>query len=207
MRPREFSADQCPGERLRDGGPLLEAWNGLRALLVPYFPESLFRYRIVQPRMSPQRWQEISAVAPMIGMSWAGWTPGTDRGGRQFRGDASFPIFLLVKTVRPDDLILGTDKMPGAMGVAAIATHALNGKKVTGGTVRVRSVSNLESCDWINDRTAIVTMNVVVENLAFNERYLTADMPTLTRLEGTWAFTPGDGVVEDVVFDTESRSS
>ncbi|WP_459987479.1 hypothetical protein [Komagataeibacter kakiaceti] len=37
MTAREFSADQCPSARLRNGGPLLEAWNGLRALLVPYF--------------------------------------------------------------------------------------------------------------------------------------------------------------------------
>jgi hypothetical protein len=191
-----FPEDQYPEPCLRNGGPLLDAFNGVRSLLLPAFPENRFKYRIVQPRMSPQRWQELANVAPMIGMSIAGWNPSRDC-GQHYRGDVSIALFLLVRQAAPEDLLLGTDTMPGLLGVMNVAIQYLHGKRIPGlGAVQVRSASNLEACEWINERTAIATLNVVVENVGYNPARLTADMADFTTIQGTWQF--GDASTEDI---------
>nr|WP_298797523.1 hypothetical protein [uncultured Acetobacter sp.] len=187
MTTRKFPDNQYPPQNLAAGGPLAEAFGGLRELLLQSFPENKFKYRIVQPRMSVAAWQEVAQAAPMIGMSWSSWNPSADQ-GNHYRGDAVFALFLLVKQTAPKDLLTGTQTMPGVMGMANVAVQCLHGKRIGGGTVAVRSVSNLEACGWINDRTAIVTMSVAVKNLGYRPDLLTAAMTEFQSVTGGWSF-------------------
>ncbi|MCP9320107.1 hypothetical protein KBX73_10055 [Acetobacter persici] len=184
---QRFPDNQYAPQNLAAGGPLTTAFDGLKGLLLQCFPESKFKYRIVQPRMSIATWRQIAQAAPMIGMSWSSWHPSADQ-GVHFRGDAVFALFLLVKQSAPEDLLKGTQTMPGAMGMGNVATQCLHGKKLAGGTVAVRSVSNLEACGWIDDRVAIVTMSVAVKNLGYSPDQLTAEMTDFQSVNGGWSF-------------------
>lgn len=174
---------------LRDGGPLLAAFEGVRALLEPVFPTSLFRYEHVQPRMSPARWAEIARVAPTIGMSLADWNSNT-LSGTDYRGDVSIPVFLVVRQDKPEFLLKGT-KTPGVMGMMAVAIFALDSQRIEGvGQVSVKRASNLEAANWIDDRTAIATLNVVVKNVGYSKELARAQLADLSNVDGTWDFAP-----------------
>ncbi|MDE7547211.1 hypothetical protein PY793_04325 [Acetobacter fabarum] len=174
---------------LRDGGPLLAAFEGVRALLEPVFPTSLFRYEHVQPRMSAARWAEIARVAPTIGMSLADWNSNT-LSGTDYRGDVSIPVFLVVRQDKPEFLLKGT-KNPGVMGMMAAAIFALDSQRIEGvGQVSVKRASNLEAANWIDDRTAIATLNVVVKNVGYSKELARAQLADLSGVDGTWDFAP-----------------
>ncbi|MFT9215749.1 MAG: hypothetical protein ABF513_05770 [Acetobacter malorum] len=174
---------------LRDGGPLLSAFEGVRALLEPVFPTSLFRYEYVQPRMSAARWAEIARVTPTIGMSLADWNSNT-LSGTEYRGDVSIPVFLVVRQDKPEFLLKGT-KTPGVMGMMAAAIFALDSQRIEGvGQVFVRRASNLEAANWIDDRTAIATLNVVVKNVGYSKELARAQLADLSDVDGTWDFAP-----------------
>ena len=174
---------------LRDGGPLLAAFEGVRALLEPVFPTSLFRYEHVQPRMSAARWSEIARVAPTIGMSLADWNSNT-LSGTEYRGDVSIPVFLVVRQDKPEFLLKGLTT-PGVMGMMAAAIFALHGRRIEGvGQAVVKHASNLEAANWIDDRTAIATMNVVVRNVGYNPDQMTQQLENFKDMDGIWNFEP-----------------
>lgn len=175
---------------LRDGGPILAAYEAVRDLLEQVFPSSLFRYHSVQPRMSPQRWAQIAQVAPAIGMSVADWNASA-LSGTAYRGDVSIPVFLIVRQEKPEDLLKGGPKTPGVMGMMAAAIFALDSKRIAGvGQIAVRRASNLEAANWIDDRTAIATLNVVVKNVGYSQTELSAALQGLNEMDGTWDFAP-----------------
>ncbi|MFT8834340.1 MAG: hypothetical protein ABF883_03020 [Acetobacter sp.] len=174
---------------LRDGGPLLAAFEGVRALLEQAFPTSLFEYHHVQPRMSAARWAEIARVAPAIGMSLADWNANA-LSGMDFCGDVSVPVFLVVRQDKPGLLLKGA-KTPGVLGMMAVAIFALDSKRIEGvGQIAVRRASNLEAANWIDDRTAIVTLNVVIKNVSYSKDLARAQLADLSNVDGTWDFDP-----------------
>lgn len=183
----KFSDDQYPAS-LKGGGPLLAAIRGVEGLLKPAFPENLFSYRYAQPRMTADRWAELANKAPLVGIAFAGWAPSREA-GLHFRGDVMLALFLLTKQHRPEDLLLGTDTMPGVVGLTNVAVQYLHGKRIDGvGGVQVRSVSNQEAAGWVNDRTAIAALGVAVTNVGYSPDQLTADMADFRSLSGQWTF-------------------
>lgn len=190
-----------PIARYIDGGPVASAIDGVKALLQAALPDTLFRYRTVQPRMTAQRWAELANVAPMIGIALAGWNPTSESGGL-FRGDVMLGVFLLVKTQKPEELQAGTKTMPGVSAMMNVAVQTLHAKRIAGiGSVQVRGVSNQEAAGWIDDRTAIVTLTVAVTGVGYDMASLVAALDDFNEISGTWQFgdasTPDDNPIGD----------
>ena len=175
---------------LRDGGPLLAAFNGVQALLKEAFSDKQFKYHVVQPRMSAQRWADIARVAPAIGLSLASWNK-TTVSGSAFYADLTVPVFLISSQSSPNDLLFGTKQCPGIAGMMAVAVFALDGRRIDGvGIISVKAASNLEAANWVSDRTAIATLQVVVKNVGFNADDIRAQLLDLEKSDGTWNFAP-----------------
>lgn len=172
-------------EALIGGGPIRTVFKAIQNRLRIIFPDRLYKHHIVPPHASKSDWGKIIGTAPAIALGWSGWNPDRDCGA-VFRGDMTFVLFGIVKGRSPAELYLGDDRLRGAgtMGITALAAAALHDMDVPdmgACTVRKATVPTA-AADWLKDGTAIVALEIAIENVAFDLGPLTEQLDDFLRL-------------------------
>lgn len=172
-------------EALIGGGPIRTVFGAVQNRLRIIFPDRLYKHHIVPPHASKNDWGKIIGTTPAIALGWTGWNPDRDCGAT-FRGDMSFVLFGIVKGRGPAELYFGDDRIRGAgtMGITALAAAALHGMDVPDmGACMVRKATvPTAAADWLKDGTAIVALEIAIENVAFDLGPLTEQLDDFLRL-------------------------
>ncbi len=184
-----------------DPGALSLAATGLRDALQIAFPPQRFQFGFMPPRLSPREWSQLVNRPPFVGLGWNEIKP-TSNGGRLFKGEASFSVFLVIENksgVR--NRYLGDAQGPGLFQMLQAASIVLNGCTIPGvGSCFVTRASNAFAEGWEAENLAMAAVDVAVN--------VTLDVPTglagpeatpdlLRQIAASWSFSE-DGVGADI---------
>ncbi|UMM63822.1 hypothetical protein [Aristophania vespae] len=175
------------------GDVLTELFEAVQARLKLILPESAFAHTILPPSPTKQTLQATMKNGACVALGFAGWHR-NENAGAIFRGDAIFPLSILLTHVTSRDLYLGTGQLRG-MGVtgvmAAIAGGMHSWEVPTIGTCRLQGLHMSQSGDWFEERSALITAELIfndvslgnAETLALLEDFITLQSKITTVLE------------------------
>ncbi|EHH67566.1 hypothetical protein [Gluconobacter morbifer] len=183
MRP--LSENQYP-DLLISGGPLADLFGAIEKRLKELFDPKIYTHSIIPPRATARDWENITKRMPMVTLGWMACKP-SSRIGDCFRGDAQFALILLTRQNAGRDAYYGDGKLPGVMGLGAIAAFGLHGFNVRGiGSCRIEIMAASGDQDWIPDGVASVQLQITVPEVSFDSPELMSQLDTLTSLSSTF---------------------
>ncbi|OUI98096.1 hypothetical protein HK14_01085 [Acetobacter cibinongensis] len=187
MVARQFSDDQCPS--YLDGNILKAAFLGVMQALADAYPEAGYAHYVLPPSPTASTWKRIQTGKSCVAMTFGGWVP-EQKTGQTFRGTLTFPVFLLIKHNRIEDLWLGTNERWGAgtLGLIAQAIGHLHGAKVPGldATMRVTRQLCPAGIDWLDEKSALAELEIQIEGVGLDTEIFTDQLPDFLRLSEIW---------------------
>lgn len=187
MVARQYSDDQYPN--LLDGNVLKAAFCGVQQKLTEAFDPKGYDHYVLPPSPQASTWKRIQSGKSSVAMTFGGWVPEA-KIGQIFRGTLVFPVFLLVKHGRVEDLWLGNNELWGfgALGLITQAVGYLHGQKVPGldATMRVTRQVCPAGIDWLDERVALAELEVQIEGIELATEVFTDKLPDFLRLAEIW---------------------
>ncbi|MFT8517276.1 MAG: hypothetical protein ABF673_09435 [Acetobacter persici] len=184
---RQFSDDQCPS--YLDGNVLKAAFLGVMQALTDAYPEAGYQHCVLPPSPTASTWKRIQMGKSCVAMTFGGWVP-EQKTGPTFRGTLVFPVFLLIRHSRIEDLWLGTNERWGfgTLGLIAQAIGRLHGEKVPGldATMRVTRQLCPAGIDWLDEKSALAELEIQIEGVGLDTEVFTDQLPDFLRLSEIW---------------------
>ncbi|MXV35838.1 MULTISPECIES: hypothetical protein [unclassified Saccharibacter] len=155
-----------------------KAFEGVQARLKALFSDTIFSHAILPPHATRQTWDKIIQSAPCVALGLGGWRA-SNKPGYGFMGDLSFPLAILLTHSDPNDLYLGTGELRdiGVAGVMAAIAGGLHGWELGDvGSCKVHAITLPNTEDWFDDRSAIVAVELVFENVRLDNAEALAEL-------------------------------
>lgn len=134
-------------------GLFVSQGKAIQARLQVSFPETLFHFKVLPPRIDVKKWNAITqGNQPFIGLGFNGFKPAQVI-SNQIKGSTNWTVLAAVRRGNATDLerYYGDAFGIGALTMAEVAATLLNGYGAPGGTVEVTSISNVAADDWGDD--------------------------------------------------------
>lgn len=170
MVTRQLSDNQYP-DFLLNGGPIAYVLKALSKRLKIAFQEKFFTHHIIAPNAGKKMWDAVLKTSPLVAVSFASWKRSSRLSSGFFRGDMTFPVFIALQHNTPEALMLGSGQLRG-MGVAGVMSMAaamLDGWTLDGvGTAEMQVAELPPTADWLEERMALVALNIVFPDVGFD---------------------------------------